>query len=539
MAAIDLGGEEAENLADRVLSYRDELTVLGTAIAAAFRLTGKKKLERHLGIAIGYIDAIDNFSGGMLGEGLPSYAHYNFAEATLAFARLHPEDAKIRLRDLIAKPRSSPAVALDIAGGALAGLLPLFPDDVLILDWAERILGNRVRSERVFGALRGIAEGRISQAKQWVRYHLYAGCSSNHIGEHPAIMRAASEALIALGEAAPPPFDETDEFARRVPAEMLPEALLDTGKYHGDAVFKRILKEKIFSPRLLEIGGEVLRDRFRVSGDETGTGALLGNDTRKEGIKTMVALGATALPVLDSLLALPRMAGRDKTTILYAMGIATDASALWKMLANASREEIFSLLDRRPAEWVGRIDLAAAWAFARYGAEARSAIESCLRWRVDLLGECETDSWADEEPQVARLPLLFSHFDGADDPLKELLEKIKSYQAREVWDRVLKRKLVKLAEIPQGTQQLILKDAPRGDSSTRYTCAICIAESVVDVTYKGEDIHLNSVLDYQQNQYEQRSTIPCASPQNATALAECMARSLCSLGFTLLPTGRS
>lgn len=36
----------------------------------------------------------------------------------------------------------------------------------------------------------------------------------------------------------------------------------------------------------------------------------------------MISLGAPALPVLGSVLALPHMAAHDKTTVLYAMGIS-------------------------------------------------------------------------------------------------------------------------------------------------------------------------------------------------------------------------
>src|SRR6185369_12999826 len=108
----------------------------------------------------------------------------------------------------------------------------LAPQDQELIDWSERILGDRTRAEHVYGALRGVGEGKVAVAKDWLRYHLYAGASSNHLGERPLLQEAARGALVALGEPAPQAFDEDDEFALKLAPEALPQALLAPHKHN-------------------------------------------------------------------------------------------------------------------------------------------------------------------------------------------------------------------------------------------------------------------------------------------------------------------
>jgi hypothetical protein len=521
-SALRAGDDTAVALADKVLSYRQGLQVMGAAVGDAFQVAGEKKLDRHLPMVRAYLTAV-----GRMTDTLNDADHCNYAEAALALARLAPDTAVTELSAITAQDRESKGLTQDLIGGALAGLLALSPHDPMLLAQTERILGNRTQRRHVYGALRGVGVGHVEAAREWVRYHLYAGCSSNHLGEFWPTLRAARDALVALGEAQPPPFDESDEFASRVEPKDLPAALLQPGRYHTDHVFKHIREKKVRDPRVIEIGGPLLADRFRFSADDGERSR--GCDERKEGVKTLVWLGAAALPALGPLLSLPHMAVGHRNATLAAMHGASDPVALWRRLATATREEVSGLLTERPWDTMALSDLVAGWAFVRWGNEARGAIEDALRWRVELqaLEKEEFDGSDGQEPLTFRLPYLFRQLPGTSADLEALRQRVRGHASARDWERALKVSLPKpegMAGEAARTLALVLD----GGDWPRHVCAISVEKKKVSVSYACENFH-GGLVD--GGRYERKGTIPCASPEAATTLADTIARSLEVLGF--------
>ena len=403
---IRTGDDESEKLADKVLSILENMRVLGVAYSAAFALVAERKLERHAKLAEAYC----KLAFAMQGERLSNETFYNLSEAALAFATLRPAEAETALRaelgGMSAEAPRVESIRLDKIACALAGLLALHPGDAELVAWAERILGNRSGNERVYGALRGVAAGKVAAAKPWIPWHVYHGCSSNHIGEKPGIMRAARAALIALGEPEPRLFDETDEFANKRTDEQLPDALRDRSRYLLDWTFKRVVERGLRSPEVVRASGEVLADHYRFSADEDSH----GNDRdRTEGLACMIHQGAPALPALAGLLQLPFMAGADKTVVITVMSVISDAPSFLARMATATQAEVIAAL-APTAENIGNLDLAAGWALAHVGVPAHEAIEAAFKWRFDMI-EIGSDHWIDGDPianglarAIAQLP---------------------------------------------------------------------------------------------------------------------------------------
>jgi hypothetical protein len=519
MHAIRVGDDESEKLVDKVCSINTNMRILGPAYASAFRQVGNKKLERHLGAVGGYVAAVDALEA----DQLPDYAHYNFAEACIAAAKVAaPEKAEKTLREIIAKKRTTEQLQLDILGGALGGLLLLAPKDPELIASAERILGNRTREERVYGALRGVGEGKVAEAKEWVRYHLYAGCSSNHIGEKPAIQNAARQALVALGEPEAPPFDENDEFGNKLPLKDLPAALLDQQKYLTDWIFKRIVEKKVQSPDVIAIGGRVLEDAYRWSADDPDRS--LGCDERKEGLKAMVFQGEDALPMLASLLALPHMAGNDKTVVLYAMSMITNAP---RCLADLAKSTDVLALVRKPTPHVlGALDLVCAWAHTTLGDAATEAVLDAVRHRFAFASP-GYDHWIEQEPTASRLLVLATRLSGGKAVLKEL-GKLENYHVKESIERA-GRVPVSTASMGDDKTLTLISYVDENRSDPKYTCSIALDGKSVMLGWKAEELHFEGIPDH--NGYEQHAALVCASPDEARDKANQIAKALSAIGF--------
>jgi hypothetical protein len=508
IASIRIGDEEAEKLTDKVCSFNKNMMVLGIAFAVAFRLIGEKKLTRHVPLAFGYCAGVD----GLDGEFLADEAKYNVAEAAIAAAKLEPEKAEKLLRAMLAKKREHEEMRLDVIGAILGGLLVVAPNDPELLEWTERILGNRTESERVYGTLRGIAEAKVRAAKEWVPWHVWVGCGSIDIGSKPAINRAARAALVAIGEPEPPPFDEEDEYGSDLEPKQLAGALLEPGKYHASNIFEKIVDEEVRSPEVVENGGRLLADLFRFSADDPDRAS---DDTRYKGMSAMILQGTPALPALAPLLELPHMGGSEKTVVLYTMSIITDVPALFARLAKMKDDEVLALLAKPDPESIGAIDILAGWAFAKLGAAAESAIEQALRWRWSLVSPSEYDCWVEHDPTAARLARVAARIPKCKSILADLKKAIDSHYAQGVIERALAEKPKALETDARVLEQKMLADEQDGP---RYT-----AEIGKTLKWVGERIYFQSIVKDQR--YEQTGAI---DPQSADAIA----RSLVAIGFT-------
>jgi hypothetical protein len=474
---IRLHDDEAEKLADKVLSVHEDMRVLGVAYAAAFRLAGERKLERHARLAEVYCKSLFD----MPGERLAEETLYNLAEAALAHAILSPAVAEPALRAVL--DRDDPRIMkLDKIACALAGLLHLAPADPALLAWAERILGNRTGATRVYGVLRGVAAGRVTAAKPWVPWHVYYGCSSNHIGEKPAIMRAARQALVALGDAEPPPFDETDEFANQRSDADLPRALFEHGKHLLDWTFQRIVERKLVNIDVVHAAAEILRDHYRYSADDD----TRSNDRhRVAGLQCLLAQGQAALPDLASLLALPDMAGDDKTVVVYVMALVEPIPDMLARLSRATEPELVAALTPTPAA-IGSLDFAAAMAFSN--PELHAAIEHAIRWRFSLVdADAEADHWLEDEPIANGLARIAAQLGSAKSLLAEL-RKGENYHLHALIDLA---KSAKPTELAFAGDTATFIQATQGDNGTKCTITLTRPDKI-DV--RVEDCYVQGIL---------------------------------------------
>jgi hypothetical protein len=360
---------------------------------------------------------------------------------------------------------------------------------------------------------------RVAAAKPWVPWHLYNGCSSNHIGENPAIMRAARAALVALGEPEAPPFDETDEFASKRKDADLPDALQELHHHLTDWVFKRIVERKLRSPDVVRVGGEVLRDVFRYSADDEERSTA---DERTEGLTCMIFQGPPALPELATVVALPNMAGSDKTIVLYVMTIIADAPALFARLATATPEHVLAALQPTP-ENLATLDLVAGWALATLGDRAHAAIEAAFRWRFAMV-EPSSDHWIENEPTANRLALLAATLPNGKALLGEVAKR-GNYHVKELV--VASRKPAGIAGMDGKIERTF--EQQMKDGGAKYTCTIGVTGKVITIGYRAEDVYVQGILP--DNRYEQSGTIAASSADLARGIADRVCQTLGAVGF--------
>jgi hypothetical protein len=397
------------------------------------------------------------------------------------------------LREVIARDANH-LLRLDRTACALAGLLYLAPHDPALLEHAERILGNRTGHPRVYGALRGVAAGKVMAAKPWVAWHLYYGCSSNHIGEKPAIMRAARTAMVALGDPEPPPFDESDEFANKVSDADLPRALFDHHKHLLDWTFRRIIERDLRNTDVVHAAAEVLRDHYRFSADDD----TRSNDRyRVAGLQCMLAQGEPALPDLASLLALPHMAGDDKTVVVYVMALVEPIPSMLARLSRMTETELVAALATTPAA-IGSLDFAAAMAFANPTLHA--AIEHAIRWRFSLVdANAEADHWLEDEPIANGLARIAAQLPNA----KSLLAELRTGTNHHLHALIDFAKTAKPTTLAISGDSATFTQTTKGDSGTRCTITLSRAGKIgVQI----EDIYVQGIP--KESSFEQSGTFP-------------------------------
>ncbi|MFZ5443569.1 MAG: hypothetical protein ACOZQL_26420 [Myxococcota bacterium] len=510
MKSISFGDDESEKLVDKVLSITSNMSVLGTAYASAFRQVGNKKLTRHLRMAKGYCLLIDGFTG----EFLPDYGHFNFAEAALAYAKLEPTEAKQVLGDLIRKERPL-KLRLDVVGGALAGALFLSPEDPELIRWTDRILANRTGEGRLYGALVGVGEGRVTAARDWLRPHFYL---SKGLEDDTTLGRTARAAFVALGETPPPEFDDTDEFANRVKGKALLAALEQRHLHRRSSVFERMREEKLTGPEVIEVCARELKDRLRFSDDP---GLWDSDEVEKEATRVLAMQGPAALPAFASLLSVEGLDPGTATQLVFCMSIVTDAPALLAKCAALPDAALLALLEQPTPEVMGALDLVGAIAFARLGSTTEAALTRAFEWRLALYGP-EYDHWAEDEPTGGRLAILLARTPGGKKRVQRLAKEHPNHHVKELLARALKTSApVEGFKGKPLTLTLGMRGPDRGGCT--YTCVLTPEKSSLRVEWRGEQIHFNGVLA--NAAYAQQGAVPLEH-------ADLVARALTAIGFT-------
>ncbi len=510
ISSIVVGDEASEKLVDKVLSITSNMSVLETAYAAAYRQVGLKKLTRHERITDAFCRTVEGFDG----EALPEVVHFNFAEATLAYAKLAPKRAGPMLRKLIAKKRE-PKLQLDVMGGALAGLLVLFPKDKTLLGWADRILANRSNDSRVYGVLRGIAEAKIKAAKDWVRPHAY---DAQGISDDETLGLAARAALVALGEPRPPDFDDEDEFATDVPKGKLVAALEQPHRYRRDYVFERMVEEEAVGKDFREAALRALRDELRFTSDPCDSSR---GELAKNALRLLMKQGADSLPGLASLFDVEGIAPGERTVILYCMGLTTDVPALLERLAAMDEKKLLGLLRSPTPDVMGALDVVAGVAHARFGEKAQGAIEAALEWRWTLSG-ADDQTWFDHEPTATRLAVLAVRSKHGAAFAKRLRSK-EDDESSAVLRRAMELQ-PPIVGFAGSERVLTMAIRPSDYDGPRYECMVSHDGKRLSVTWRGERIYFEGMLSGER--YEQTRTFTAPS-----TTADLICRALTAIGF--------
>jgi hypothetical protein len=511
--------EAAELLADKVLSITSNMRVLGAAYAAAFDVVRTRKLARHLPFVRSFVELVLDLRG----DNLAGDAKYNLTEAALALAQLDPAAALSLLRRPLTE-EDAPAMRLDKLGSVLAGLLVLAPDDPEVRGWADRLLANRGGEERVYGVLRGVAEGKVRVDRDVLWWHAYAGCSSNHLGEKPGILRAARTALVALGEPPPAEFDETDEFARRRPAGELVQALRDYHRHHVKHVLKRIVEQKQRSPEIVRVVGALLRDLCRHRADAA---EHVSDDDRNHALACLVFQGPPALAELWTVFGVPGARSADRSAAVAAMSQITRAPARFVQLAAASPDEVLAALVPGPAT-AGTLDVAAGWAFATLGERAYPALDAAIRWRCALVSPGKDFGLDGERVALGLLPLA-TRLPGGPALFDE-------FAAVENYHLGALAKLAQRGVAPRTSMDgaasctLIQRLREHGVGASTWTLAL--DGTRVTIALATENMRLAEVVD--GGRYAQQATLEAASPDDARATADRIVQALSAIGCELV-----
>lgn len=515
------GDDEAERLADKVLSITSAMGALGAAYAGAFRIAGDRRLARHQDLVRAYVArALD-----LEGEQLDDAMHYNLAEAALALAKLDPATAVALLRRPLTAAGDPPAMRLDKLGGVLAGLLVLSPDDPEVRAWTERLLGNRSGVTRVYGVLRGVTEGAVAVDHEALRWHAYHGCGKLNLGAKWPVLRAARAALVALGEPPPPDFDASDEFATRRPVAELVRAVREPHRHSLRHVFKRMVRSEVRSQEVVPVVGPLFAELCRYSDDAYDT---ISQDLRAAATTILVAQGEAALPALWAVLALPHASAADRTFSVTAMSLIENAPARLIAFASASPEELLAALEPGPTT-AGVLDLAAATAFVTLGERAYPAIEAAVRWRASL-ERPGVDHWLSREHTMTGLlhvatrlpvaPVLFAELARSENvSLAALAGSFGQPHKLVGMDRKASRTLVQERPEPADVEMWPLPTVSWqvGSKGARVTVELAV-----------EEMYLPLLIE--SGSYEQRASIDGAAPELTDRIVRALGAVGCAPG---------
>lgn len=520
--------KSVEKLARRTLAHGGALATLGVAWARAMQVVARYELDDLVYLAAGYIetfrDTIDHQNAEWMGDGMS----LNLAESCRTLALRDPAAARELLRPIFKTKFGVRAYRADVIGALLAGLLivePMAPD---VLDWTERILGSRceTRPIRLYGALVGVAEAKLIDARDWVWPHLWAGYSG--ISDGPSLIGATAMYTIEKLGVDPdeiPAFNDDDWYANRLKTED--ELLVALGQPHchgAEDVLERFREERVVSDAVATRVGDWFVDSLRYAEDDPDR---LSHRDRWEALKVLLMQGGRAVPQFERIFALEHIGGEmlgymvqfARCSPLYAhtMGWIDDADddALLDALAK-HRPLVAPFLDHVAAEALRR-DL-----------DCFEALRAANDWRFSF----DYNYSLREDLVASRLPRLFGMLGKQGESYARAQREGAVTFADEFWDQALQ-----FPDIPtpasrfDGDGVMVLA----ATSEATYDCTLSmkleLAGSSVSMTRSVANQHTRGVLDDAawQGTYHREHSDSGAALEHANRLLE----RLVILGFTL------
>lgn len=492
-----VGDEESGKLANKVLTYRKNLSIFGIALGYAFAVSAKLGFKENLE----YIRTYLEMGSQIKGSGRDSYLEFNqlvnLSEGAIAWAVLEPETAKSGLRELFetAEKHSSPGISIDLLACYLSGLLFLEPDREEWIQFAHRILGNRGEEYRAYGPIRAVGKAKIQALKNHLYYHVYADPSPMVDYTWTYIEDAARNAWTLIEGKELPAFDDDDEYANRLsknPKE-LPAAILKPEKYSVQHVFQNIREKKYINPEVIKIGGPWLEESLRFSCDEYRYG---GNYDRWEAMKALFIQGESAIPVYAGILDLPYAGSDWKLYCLQFLRFVEKEGNQWTRVLQMDEESIVQILNSNPPEWAAWGDLLAAKLFLLKEKDSFETILKLIKRRLSYTNPHSYTSSSTEEALASRLPSILPWFGREGDNTLEKLWK-ESKKESEGWyildSAARKNPEIVLSELPElGEEGIELEQRINGGE---YGPRFWIQLGSKEVKFGIEEFHLHNILE--------------------------------------------
>lgn len=403
--------EVSVKLIQKLLSYKDHFGYFGISVGNAFAVCAHLDLNEHTETIANYVRKSFQFKGRDRGAYLELSSIINLSEASLAWAKLEPEKAKLELNEFFSKIANSayPGIAIDLKACYVAGLLRLEPDNLEYTNFAERILGNRGDQVRVYGIIRCIGKQELQQFKDYLWYHIYADPDPMVDYSWSYIEVEARRAWFALTKEDAPEYDSSDKYATSLSKNnsLLPEAILHPEKYSIQHVFEKIRETKYKHEDVIRYGGPWLVESLRYSLDEY---KYSGSYDRWEAIKALFFQGSGVFPYFLEIFQLPYAAPSWKAYLLQFMRVMEPESLKWKKVLTMDVSEIKTLLQNPTPDWYVWTDLIASRLYLLEGDSSFDLISQVIERRLEITNQDAYDSSIYEEALGLRLPLLWRWF---------------------------------------------------------------------------------------------------------------------------------
>ena len=530
--ALQTIDEDVDGLARKVLSMTSSLMALKTAWACALQVAVTRGLTDQATRALVYCQTVCDKDWGE--QSLSADVVINLAESALALYLLDPIKAKDYLPKLYADAAANDLVRIQIAGGLIAGLLPMRSKDPQVLSMLERVLGNRNRERgaQVYGALRGIEqlakEGtQLQKAIEWVRPHILDGYSGLNKKLSP-IGQAAQDCLTALGETDDPPkFDSKAYYGRGLTDNQLLKALSNAA-ISAEHVLKRIRKEGLRLPKASATIGSYLEDQLRFSADLRDPYA---ERHHFEALGALLVQGPAALPHLAKLLDLPQLHSEWAGPILQTMRYIQPEQEIRDVLEKRSAKSVLEYVRKPDPRYAGWLDLMAAWVALDGSPAALQAVSAACTWRFRHL-----DQLANRDDMLAqRLPYILASFgERARPDFDRFAELTNGYESKACFSRGE----LALAEWEEGSlpvdhfesQDNVALAFSINGAQDKYRLELTIQngpEPTVELHSREKDLAFRGWVDA----IECRKSYPCADLEQARVLAGKLLRQALITGF--------
>ncbi|WP_205872813.1 hypothetical protein [Leptospira kmetyi] len=492
-----VGDEEAGKLANKVLTYKNQLSIFGIALGYSFAISAKLGFGENLE----YIRAYLEMGSQIKDRGSNSYLEFNqlvnLSEGAMAWTVLDPQSAKTGLKELFdkAEKHPSPGIAIDLQACYLAGLLLLEPNREEWIQLGHRILGNRGEEYRVYGPIRAVGKAKIQELKQHLYYHVYADPNPMVDYTWTYIEHAARHTWTQLTDKELPPFDSDDEYANRLAKNPkdLPGGILKPEKYSIQHVFENIREKKYKDSSVVQIGGPWLEESLRYSRDEY---RYSGNYDRWEAMKALFIQGESAIPVFAKILELPYASSDWKLYCLQFLRFIEKEGNKWAQVLSMDEASVLKAIRSESFEWAAWGDLLIAKLFLTKGKECFETFLPLLKKRLSYMNPHAYTSSSVEEALASRLPAILPWFGKEGDQTLERLwkEAGKDSETKYILDSAARKNPdIELKELPELTADGI--ELEQRINGGEYGPRFWIHLGLKEVRFGIEEFHLHSILE--------------------------------------------